>query len=262
MSDTPFLLAHISDLHLAAGRAGAGHVRADAVARARALVAGLAAFRPAIGLIVVTGDLTDGGTAEDYALLREVLAPLGRRCVLLPGNHDARAPLCAAFPEIPFAAPDMLCTETRTGPVRVLGLDTLTEGEVAGRLGPRQIGWLKDKLGDGFAGPTVIALHHPPCTAHLGALDRNGLTEGADALRALIGATPAPVTVLCGHVHRPFTARWGKATVFAASSTAFEYALAPDATEEPALSAAPYGFRLHVFDAAGGQSIHRVLPEL
>lgn len=262
MSDVPFLLAHISDLHIAAGRQAGGHVRADAVGRARALVADLAAFRPAIGLVVITGDLTDGGTAQDYALLREVLAPLGLPVVLLPGNHDARAPMHAAFPEVAFAAPDMLCSETKIGPVRVLGLDTLVEGEVAGRLDARQLGWLEGKLNQRFAGPTVIALHHPPCPANLGALDRNGLTRGAEALLALIEAAPGPVTVLCGHVHRPFIAHWGKATVFAAASTAFEYALALDADTEPGLSTAAYGYRLHLFDAAGGRSVHRVLPDL
>ena len=43
-------------------------------------------------LVVCTGDLTQLGMEEEFALAREALAPLGERLVCIHGNHD-RYPL-------------------------------------------------------------------------------------------------------------------------------------------------------------------------
>ena len=90
------LIAQISDTHirpkgvLAMGRVDtAGHL-------ARA-VAHIMALRPAPDVVLVTGDLVDAGMAEEYAHLRELLAPLPMPVHLIPGNHDLRDPLRAAF---------------------------------------------------------------------------------------------------------------------------------------------------------------------
>lgn len=73
-------IAHLSDLHI-------GQPGADVAARR--LVDSILADLPDV--IIITGDITDDGTTEQYALARDVLQPLVRRdCWLLvvPGNHD------------------------------------------------------------------------------------------------------------------------------------------------------------------------------
>ena len=50
-------------------------------------------------LCIFTGDLTDDGEAESYADLKAALSRLTVPYRLLPGNHDRRANLVAAFPE-------------------------------------------------------------------------------------------------------------------------------------------------------------------
>lgn len=73
-------LVHLSDLHLGASKA---QERA-----ARAMVEVLAQ-QPSLH-VAVTGDLTDRGRAAEFALFREVFAPLARsgRLTVIPGNHD------------------------------------------------------------------------------------------------------------------------------------------------------------------------------
>ena len=45
----------------------------------------------------MTGDLTDFGRADEYAVLAPGIARLGKPAYLMPGNHDEHAGLCAAF---------------------------------------------------------------------------------------------------------------------------------------------------------------------
>jgi 3',5'-cyclic AMP phosphodiesterase CpdA len=73
-------LAHLSDLHLGANR--------TTERAARALVDALAAEREQH--VVITGDVTHRGRRDEYALFREVIAPLERagRVTIVPGNHD------------------------------------------------------------------------------------------------------------------------------------------------------------------------------
>ena len=48
----------------------------------------LNAFRPAIGAVIVTGDLVDQGLPEEYERFVELIAPLKMPVYPIPGNHD------------------------------------------------------------------------------------------------------------------------------------------------------------------------------
>ena len=52
---------------------------------------------PRPDLAVLTGDLVDHGAPEEYEHLRALLASLSMPVFVIPGNHDARASLRAAF---------------------------------------------------------------------------------------------------------------------------------------------------------------------
>lgn len=256
------IIAHISDLHIAAGAPETALLRPDTNARARALVAHLAACLPAIDLVAISGDLCDTGTPADYALLREILSVLPMPFVIIPGNHDRRAPLRAAFADLPFEDATALHYEYRVPGLRMLAVDCIVPGEPRGRLGPRDLAWLGAKLSEETQGATFVVLHHPPCQTRMGMADAAILTEGAEALRALLDGAPNPVTILCGHMHRPFEARFGKTPVHAATSTAFEFDLVPDAATEPGPTDAPYGYQLHFLTTPAGHVVHRVIPAL
>src|SRR5688500_6778311 len=132
------LIAQISDTHirpkgvLAMGRVDtAGHL-------ARA-VAHINALRPAPDLVLVTGDLADAGMAEEYAHLRDLLAPLAMPVHLIPGNHDLRAPLRAAFAAHRYLQEgELLQYVVDGGPLRLIALDTLTPGHPHWEVGCRE----------------------------------------------------------------------------------------------------------------------------
>src|ERR1700741_2225902 len=48
--------------------------------------------------VVITGDLTDHGTAAEYEMFAELVAPLPMPLFLVVGNHDDRDALKKAFP--------------------------------------------------------------------------------------------------------------------------------------------------------------------
>ncbi|MFN4129485.1 MAG: metallophosphoesterase [Paracoccaceae bacterium] len=254
-------LAHISDLHVFSGDAVPGILRADAMARVRALMADLSAF-PDLDLVVITGDTVNDGRAEEYTVLGQVLAGLRVPFVIIPGNHDDRGQLRALVPDRDYPDAEQLYHVWQQGDVRVIALDTLSEGEVGGRLLAPQLDWLADVLARPFDGHTLIALHHPPCAPKMGRLDGAILMQGNAALQEMLDPLSPPVTLLCGHMHRPFQALFGRSLVSAATSTAFQFALALDAPEEPPTVREPYHYAIHILGADGGHVIHRHFPDL
>lgn len=255
-------IAHISDLHIVADTGPVGLVRPDAVARARALIRDLSAFRPKLDLVVITGDTANDARPDEYAELANLLADLPIPYIVIPGNHDDRHLLRQIAGEQAYADADLMYHKRDCGQARIFALDTLSQGEIGGRLLPPQLDWLAQEIGNPFEGHTFVAMHHPPCAPRMGRLDKAILLEGQDALRSILDAQPQTVTVLCGHMHRPFSAFFGRSLVSAATSTAFQFELQLDAQHEPPTSAAPYHYVIHVIDAQGGHVMHRQTPAL
>src|SRR3989441_12049366 len=128
-------------------------------------------------LVLATGDLTDSGRAEEYAHLRELLAPLPMPVYFIPGNHDERGALRAAFPEhaylrqwdpfVQYAIDDW--------PLRIVAIDTVIAGEDGGRLDDDRLGWLEKILYLQGEQPALLITHPPPLPKPVGHLDQVGL---------------------------------------------------------------------------------------
>lgn len=251
-------IAHISDFHVFADAPETSLVRADATAVARKVVADIVSFAPRIDAVMFTGDLTDGGSAADYALLAEILAPLSAPVFVVPGNHDRRVTMRAAFGALlPFTDGAFLNYETRVGNLRVLALDTLIEGSVEGRLDATQLAWLADRLEENHAGLTYILMHHPAFPSGIVPLDHMALGEGRDEMGALIAAYRRPLRILAGHIHRPYQAMWNGVFCAVGGSPAFQHQLdlRPDAAEPGAVTE-PFAYFIHQIDGPDTVSIH------
>src|SRR5262249_19365606 len=92
------LIAQITDTHIKPHGALA-YGRVDTAPYLARALAHLLALRPRPDVVLATGDLVDGGRPDEYRRLRDLLAPLAMPVYLIPGNHDEREALAAAFPD-------------------------------------------------------------------------------------------------------------------------------------------------------------------
>jgi 3',5'-cyclic-AMP phosphodiesterase len=257
----PFVVAQLSDTHIVErGRLLNGAVdTARHLAEAVELVEGLAP-----DVVLVTGDLVDSGRPEQYEHLRALLSPLTAPTVVLPGNHDHRGNLLAAFPDLaPRHGRDRL-DGSRDGPVRLVWLDTLRPGEAGGRLDGEQLEWLDAVLAAQPAAPTVVALHHPPFVTGIAHMDAMGLQPGdATALGVVVGRHPQVERVVCGHLHRSITRRWAGTVAMTVPSTCHAVALDLEPGGPAAWTREPPMVTLHRWTAADGLVTHlRVVGEV
>ena len=218
------LLAQLSDLHVTVpgGLLDTHYHTAEHLERA---VEHLLRLDPRPDAVVITGDLVDGGSLAEYARLVELLAPLPVPVYVIPGNHDEREALRAAFaPRGYLPAEGFLCYAAEVGPVRVLALDTNVPRSPGGRLCAERLAWLEARLAEQPERPTIILVHHPPFATGMRVMDGMGL-DGRDDLAAVVARHGQVERVLCGHVHRAITRRFAGTIASTCPSTAHQVQL-------------------------------------
>ena len=250
MAVQPILIAQISDLHVKPlGELAYGRVdTATAVVRT---VAKLNWLKPRPELVVVSGDLVDTGLPEEYAHLRQLLAPLEIPLALIPGNHDAREPMRAAFPEQPYAEESEALNFALALPaLDILLLDSSVPGEAHGELGAGTLAWLDVNLAASKGRPALLFVHHPPFVTGIQHMDRMNLRNAA-ALADVLRRHPRARLIAAGHVHRPTLTLF--AGIAATICPAPNQAVALDLGERspPAFTIEARGFHLHAW--FGGQ---------
>lgn len=254
MTGRMFVVAQISDLHI--GRPGSRmderYRTAEHLARA---VAHLNALQPRPDVALATGDLVDEGSPEEYARLRELLAPLAMPIFVVPGNHDDREALRAAFPET-LPAEGFLNYAVEDYPVRLIALDTHVPGAPGGLICDARADWLSRRLAERPEKPTIIFMHHPPFRTGLQAMDRMGL-EGAERLERAIGPYCNVERIVCGHLHRPILRRFGDTVASVCPSTAHQLALDLVSADKISTVMGAPACQLHVwFGAESGLVTH------
>lgn len=217
-----FVLAQITDMHIGhrGGRMDARYRTAEHLERA---VAHLNALRPRPDAVLATGDLVDEGSPEEYERLKALLGPLAMPLFPIPGNHDDREALRAAFPDR-LPAEGFLQYAVEEFPVRLLALDTLVPRRPGGLICEARAQWLADRLAEAPERPTAIFMHHPPFRTGIAAMDGMGL-EGAERLAAAIAPHRNVERVMCGHLHRPIVRRFAGTVASTCPSTAHQIAL-------------------------------------
>jgi Icc protein len=251
-----FLACQISDLHIRTpGKLS--YQRVDCAAMLARGIEEILRLPQPPDIVLVTGDLVDFGKPEEYAHLRKLLAPLPMPYYLIPGNHDERSALRAAFPEhaylrqwepfVQYAIDDW--------PVRIVALDTVIPGEGGGRLDAERLAWLDHTLLKERVKPTLVIMHHPPFPTLIGHMDKLGL-QGGPALAAVIARHPQVERVLCGHLHRPIEFRFAGTIASTCPSPAHQVALDLDPDAPSAFRMEPPGFQLHAWREGVGVVSH------
>ena len=255
-------IAQLSDLHLRTpGRLFWDRI--DTNARLARVFDFLALMRPRPELLLVTGDLTADDEPPAYAFLRAELERLAIRYLLLPGNHDSRVALRAAFPDQPWRSTEAghLSYVVELGGARLVMLDSLVEGEAYGALGRGRRDWLETVLAAEGA-PVILAMHHPPLPLGLPYMDRLRLEDGETLARLVARCRARLIAILCGHLHRPVVTSFAGVPLVAAPSTAFH--CAPEMfepVEEPAFLLDPPMFLLHQLTPEAELRSHLVVAD-
>ncbi|MGG7566095.1 metallophosphoesterase family protein [Rhodovulum sp. DZ06] len=202
-------LVHLSDLHF-------GRARPELL---EPLLEAVAAAAPDV--VAVSGDLTQRARESQFADAADFLDRIPAPVLCVPGNHDIPLenwPMRLLRPFLAYRRgiggdlePEML-VNAREGPVRVIGLNTVTPFLW-------QRGWLTRgavrracaRLGAGDAAFNVLVAHHPFSHAPDA---RKALMKGAARAAGALSDCGADV-ILCGHLHAwrttPFVRRQGRA---------------------------------------------------
>ena len=249
------LIAQITDLHVMPP--GPNHLGIDTAAMLAAAVARLNALVPRPDAVLITGDLTDLGSAAEYAEVRRQLAPLQAPCYVIPGNHDDRDAFRMAFADHAYLPSDgeFLQFSVDLGPIRLIGLDTVIPGSAAGTLCAERLSWLADALDATSGKPVLIAMHHPPMDTAIPFMDRIGL-RGREAFADVIARHPTIERITCGHVHRPIMARFAGTVASTCPSTAHQVLFTLSHTMPDSWSPEPPGFQVHLWTPTAGLVTH------
>lgn len=256
------LIAHITDLHIRPRGKPAYRVSESNMLTERALDA-VMALRPRPDLLVITGDLTDCGLPEEYALLQSLLARLDMPVLMVPGNHDRRDNLIAGLALDPRTVLDggFVQFVADAGPMRLIGLDTLVPGQSAGALCAARLAFLEKALAEAGDRPVAIFMHHPPFTCGIAHMDAIRLLDGADAFAAIVARHPRIERILCGHHHRPIVTRFAGTIAQIAPSVTHQVTL--DLSDDGAATfhMEPAAFLLHSLREGVGFVSHTAYVE-
>jgi Icc protein len=253
-------LVHISDTHLL--RDGGLHQGVVDTGAALDRVLAEAARIPDVRLLVGSGDLSEDGTPESYALLRERLDPWaasrGAALVLSPGNHDVRSGFRLVLGDghggpgtddgrDPAAVPPIDGVTVVDG-WRVATLDTSVPGKGYGALREQQLDALRELLATPSDEGTVLVLHHPPVPAPT-VLHESLALQDPGALADIVRGSDVRV-ILSGHYHHHIVGSCAGVPVLVAPGVANETDVAADPGTERIVRGS--GFLVVDVDPAGG----------
>jgi len=225
---------HIGDLHIT--EAGAKNHR-----NLGRIVALANALRPgSLDFAVLPGDNADDGTAEQFQLVRDAVAPLRLPLHILPGDHDFKPRDLDAYYAV-LGAERLPCALSVKGH-RCLFLDVVSAGTGGPdfRLGEDQLAWAERELeaaeaaGEGAA----VFMHTYPAD----------LREGAERLGALL-ARPQVLCVDMGHTHYNELANDG-GTVFMATRSTGQVEEGPPGFSIAAIDGRAVSWRFKTLDEA------------
>ncbi len=256
------LICQLTDLHIRPEGIPANRVVETNMLTERALRA-VAALRPAPDVVLLTGDLTECGLAEEYALLARMLRRhITQPVYAIPGNHDRREAFRDGLGHLPGVTddPSHVSYIVENHPVRLIMLDSVVPGAGHGMLGPAQLDWLDRALATAPTHPTLIGIHHPPFACGIAHMDRIMLRDSA-AFANVIARHRQVCRIVCGHHHRPIMGQVAHAIATVAPSVAHQSELDLQADAEGMIVLEPPAYQLHLWRDDIGMVSHTAYVE-
>ncbi|MEO0751265.1 MAG: phosphodiesterase [Pseudomonadota bacterium] len=242
-------ILQITDTHIVAP----GHLANGVVDTGSALAATvetIAACKDRIGaidLVVVTGDLTDHGTPDEFSEFQRLMVPLDLPMIAVPGNHDTRETMRAAFKTLPWMPSEgPINIRVDLEDVTILALDTLVEGAPYGALSQTTLDWLRKMMAHADETPVLLAMHHPPVASGIALMDRQGL-RNSEELAAILSGCETQCRIVAGHLHRNVASLFAGHLTSVCPGTSHAVTLDLGPSPNNTLTMEPGGMQLHCF---------------
>lgn len=207
MSEQAFTLIQLSDCHVSAqpGTEYRGCQPMNNLARLEPVVRELAP-----DAIVLSGDVSEDGSAESYRQVAALVEDWGQPIAWLPGNHDER-PVMEEVLDRPGFIAGPVC---HFGGWQVVLLDSAWHDRPEGELDAERLAPLTELDGDQ---PALIFVHHQPIAVGSPWIDKYPLVENQRLWERLNARCVKAVAF--GHVHQVFEGEHAGIACLSAPST-------------------------------------------
>ena len=214
------LIAQVTDIHLGFQPDDPSELNRK---RFDDIIATLLAMQPQPDMLLATGDLTEHGSLSSYRTLKTLCDALPFPVLMALGNHDKRENFCAVFDEVPRVGRHVQYV-VDAGPLRIVVLDTLSEGMHGGSFDAEQAEWLTAVLAESDK-PTIVVLHHPPIETGNGWMTESPAAPWVTRLEAVIRDQAHVIRLVTGHLHRAIVTGWGGTVLAVCPSSAPQVAI-------------------------------------
>jgi len=153
---------------------------------------------------VISGDMVNHGTAQDYEALQTHLEHSDIAILPMVGNHDDRAAFKSTLSVPDTCMDDFVQYSVEIDGGLIVCLDTQKTGSDCGVLCAQRLAWLKQTLEGANDLPVYIFMHHPPMQLGLPMQDTDSLENPQDFWDVVTGFDCVKYLFI-GHVHRPIS---------------------------------------------------------
>ncbi|HEX6930258.1 MAG TPA: metallophosphoesterase [Gammaproteobacteria bacterium] len=189
--------------------------------------------------VLLTGDLANDEYDRTYVRLAGIAARWETPVLFVPGNHDNKTAMDAAFNAVPMAADNVIDFEHW----RIVGLDSQVPGAVHGDLSADMWRLLEDAAATRGKRRLLVCLHHHPLSLGSPWLENLGLKDAA-GFRGRLGALGVHAC-LFGHAHQEWDSMENGVRYLGTPSTGRQFAAHSDTFTEADQPPAYRWLRLH-----------------
>lgn len=170
-------------------------------------------------LLIVTGDIAqDNHYRKTYDRFIELVKPLNRPVLTVPGNHDSPALLKEALSESSLGWVD----QYQFKGWNFILLDTSVPNQAYGELSPAELNRLERALSTPPFQPTLIAMHHQPILINSEWIKSLELRNSAEFF-ARIASYDHVKGVIFGHIHQNHESTRGSLSLYCPPSTCIQF---------------------------------------
>ncbi len=167
-------------------------------------------------ILLLGGDLCFKDPQTDtYRWQKEKLDETGIPYYIVAGNHDDSIELQAVFNHLPETIDGELYYEHHIEGHRLLFLDSSR-----GYLSSGQKEWLDKKIRENHR--QVVIMHHPPTLMNVPYMDQNHALKDREEVMSILGLSPNPIDIYCGHYHVEKTVYTGNLRIHITPSCYFQ----------------------------------------